>query len=60
MLTALFLPATLVTGFFGMNTKGLPFAEDDNGFWYAFGIAGVAAAITYFVLLLILRRRADH
>lgn len=60
MLTALFLPATLVTGFFGMNTKGLPFAEDNNGFWYAFGIAGLAAGLTYFALLLILRRRAGH
>ena len=58
MLTALFLPATLVTGFFGMNTKGLPFAEDEFGFWYAFGIAGIAAAMTYLALLLILRRRA--
>ena len=57
MLTALFLPATLVTGFFGMNTKGLPFAEDDLGFWYAFGIAAIAAALTYFALLFILRRR---
>lgn len=57
MLTALFLPATLVTGFFGMNTKGLPFGEDEFGFWYAFGIAAIAAALTYFALLFILRRR---
>jgi Mg2+ and Co2+ transporter CorA len=60
MLTALFLPATLVTGFFGMNTKGLPFAEDEFGFWYAFGIAAIAAALTYFALLLILRRRTSE
>ena len=57
MLTALFLPATLVSGFFGMNTKGLPFAEDELGFWYAFGVAAIAAALTYFALLFILRRR---
>jgi len=57
MLTALFLPATLVSGFFGMNTKGLPFAEDDYGFWYAFGAAGVAALLTYLALVFILRRR---
>ena len=58
MLTALFLPATLVSGFFGMNTKGLPFAEDDYGFWYASGIAAVAALLTYLALAYILRRRA--
>lgn len=58
MLTALFLPATLVTGFFGMNTKGLPFAEDDLGFWYAFGVAAIAAAATYVILLRVLRRRS--
>jgi zinc transporter len=57
MLTALFLPATLVTGFFGMNTKGLPFAEDDLGFWYAFAAAAIAAVATYVILQLALRRR---
>ncbi len=58
MLTALFLPATLVTGFFGMNTKGLPFGEDEAGFWFAFCIAVMAAGMTYLALRFILRRRA--
>ena len=58
MLTALFLPATLVTGVFGMNTKGLPFGEDEAGFWFAFGIAVMAAGMTYLALRFILRRRA--
>lgn len=57
MLTALFLPATLVTGLFGMNTKGLPFAEDDFGFWYALLVAGVAALATYLVLTLAGQRK---
>jgi zinc transporter len=29
------MPPTLVTGFFGMNTKNLPFAETDGGTVFA-------------------------
>ncbi len=32
MLTMLFLPPTLITGVFGMNTKGLLFGDNDNAF----------------------------
>lgn len=56
MLTAVFLPATLVTGLFGMNTKGLPFAEDDRGFWLACVVAVLAASLVYFGLTAALRR----
>jgi zinc transporter len=35
VITTVILPPTLVTGVFGMNTKGLPFTEDPNGFIYA-------------------------
>jgi magnesium transporter len=31
LLSGLFLPLTLVTGFFGMNTGGLPFTDDSYG-----------------------------
>ena len=31
IVSAIFLPLTLVTGFFGMNTGGLPFVNDSNG-----------------------------
>jgi magnesium transporter len=31
IISAVFLPLTLVTGFFGMNTGGLPFTEDSDG-----------------------------
>jgi len=31
IISAIFLPLTLVTGFFGMNTGGLPFVTDPNG-----------------------------
>ena len=31
IISAVFLPLTLVTGFFGMNTGGLPYTDDANG-----------------------------
>jgi len=31
VLSAIFMPLTLVTGFFGMNTGGLPYINDENG-----------------------------
>jgi Mg2+ and Co2+ transporter CorA len=43
VITAVLLPATLVTGYFGMNTKNLPFAESDSGTFYATLICLAAA-----------------
>jgi magnesium transporter len=37
VLTAIFLPLNLVTGFFGMNFEGLPFIHSARGFWWTFG-----------------------
>lgn len=31
-ITALLLPATLITGIFGMNVKGLPLTDSETGF----------------------------
>ena len=39
-----------MTGFFGMNTKDLPFQNLNEGTWYAFALAVAAAAITYWAL----------
>jgi zinc transporter len=50
LLTALFLPITLITGIFGMNVGGLPWVEEDSGFWWVFGIM-VLTAVTSLVLL---------
>ncbi len=52
VVTTLLLPATFVTGFFGMNLKNLPFAESEEGTIYATLICMVAAG---FVLLLMRR-----
>jgi Mg2+ and Co2+ transporter CorA len=36
VLTAIFLPLNLVTGFFGMNFEGLPLIHSPTGFWIIF------------------------
>ncbi len=50
VLTALFMPATLVTGLFGMNTHGLPFGSDETGFWWATVVAAGGSGAVYLVL----------
>ena len=50
ILTACLLPPTLVTGFFGMNTKDMPFQNTDGGTWMAFGVAAIASAASYWAL----------
>ncbi|MBM3562572.1 MAG: magnesium transporter CorA [Alphaproteobacteria bacterium] len=48
--TMLLLPATFVTGFFGMNTKNLLFSEDDNGTLYATILCVLASATALFLM----------
>jgi zinc transporter len=55
VVTTLLLPPAFVTGLFGMNTKGLPFADSDYGTIYATIICVLAAGVAY---LLIRRYRA--
>ena len=50
IITALMLPATLVTGLFGMNTGGMPLADGPHGTLVATLIAGSAAGVTYWLL----------
>ncbi|WP_245436295.1 CorA family divalent cation transporter [Methylobacterium sp. V23] len=50
ILTALFLPPTLVTGVFGMNTKGLFLGEFEDGSLLALLICAVAALAVYGVI----------
>jgi Mg2+ and Co2+ transporter CorA len=52
VLTALLMPATLVTGFFGMNTGGLPFAHGGGGTALAALAAVLSSLGTYFALRL--------
>jgi zinc transporter len=50
VLTALFLPPTLITGIFGMNTKGLPFTEWETAFLWACALM-VGSVIAVFLIL---------
>ncbi|WP_038365524.1 CorA family divalent cation transporter [Bosea sp. UNC402CLCol] len=53
ILTALFLPATFITGLFGINVKGLPWVESEAGAIYVSLACMLAALLT----LILLRRR---
>ena len=44
VLTAIFMPLNLITGFFGMNFEFLPLIHSSNGFWIAFGFMMVVVA----------------
>jgi zinc transporter len=50
ILSACLLPPTLVTGFFGMNTKDLPLAGTDGGTWLALAVAAVSGGACYWAL----------
>ena len=50
ILTACLLPPTLVTGFFGMNTKDMPLQNTDGGTWFALLVAFAAGAVSYWAL----------
>jgi Mg2+ and Co2+ transporter CorA len=38
VITAIFLPLNLITGFFGMNFDNLPLIHSSRGFWQALGL----------------------
>jgi len=50
VMSALLLPATLVTGFFGMNTSGLPFAGGAEGTIFAAFMGILASGLVYWWL----------
>jgi Mg2+ and Co2+ transporter CorA len=43
---------------FGMNLKGVPFADDENGFWMAFAICLLSSALTYAIVWISSRKNA--
>jgi Mg2+ and Co2+ transporter CorA len=55
VLTAIFLPLNLITGFFGMNFEALPLIHSSGGFWIAF-----AAMVSVGVGLLLFFRRKRY
>ncbi|QQE06694.1 magnesium transporter CorA family protein [Cupriavidus sp. ISTL7] len=40
MITALFMPLTLITGIFGMNFERMPWLQEPGGFWWSIGLMG--------------------
>jgi zinc transporter len=50
VVTTLLLPATFVTGYFGMNTKSLLFSENENGTLYATLLSIVASGLVLFLM----------
>lgn len=53
VLTAIFLPLNLITGFFGMNFDFLPWIHQDSGVWSALALMGVVVV----GLVLLFRRK---
>ena len=54
VLTAIFLPLNLITGFFGMNFEFLPLIHQQRGLWWAMGFMLTVAVI---LLLVFWRKR---
>jgi zinc transporter len=50
VLTAVFLPPTLIAGLFGMNLAGAPFSSSPLGFWLSAGITALSSILTLFGL----------
>ena len=50
VLTALLMPPTLVTGIFGMNTKGLPLTDVETGFLWAALLMLLSSVAAYLVM----------
>ncbi|RBP06445.1 zinc transporter [Roseiarcus fermentans] len=50
VVTTLLLPPAFVTGYFGMNTKNLPFTESDYGTLYASGLCALAALAVFLLI----------
>lgn len=50
VLTAILMPPTLVTGIFGMNTKGLPFTDLDTAFLWASLLMILSSFAAYLIM----------
>lgn len=50
VVTTVLLPPAFVTGYFGMNTKGLPFSDSDYGTLYATILCLLAAGVVYLLI----------
>ncbi|WP_370262816.1 magnesium transporter CorA family protein [Limnobacter sp.] len=58
MLTAIFMPLTLITGLFGMNFENMPFLHHASGFWISVGLMAISAGISALIIVLIRGRQS--
>lgn len=49
VITALFMPLTLITGIFGMNFAEMPLLSDKAGFWITMGMMAAVVALLLFL-----------
>jgi zinc transporter len=49
-MTTVLLPINLITGVFGMNTGGLPWADSSDGFWHALVFMSIGVVVSLGVL----------
>ncbi|CAG9178945.1 hypothetical protein LMG23992_03874 [Cupriavidus laharis] len=45
LITALFMPLTLITGIFGMNFERMPWLREPDGFWWSLGLMGAVVVV---------------
>jgi Mg2+ and Co2+ transporter CorA len=57
MLTAIFMPLTLITGIFGMNFSWMPLLDHSDGFLITIGIMSISSAVS---LALIYQIKSRH
>jgi len=57
IMSGIFMPLTLITGFFGINTGGLPWVHEDNGTLYVVMVSVVIEIIFLVTFLLLLRKK---
>ena len=55
IISGIFLPLTLITGFFGMNTGGLPLTNNPNGTLYVI-IFSIISEILFLILFFALSK----
>jgi Mg2+ and Co2+ transporter CorA len=62
VITALFMPLTLITGIFGMNFAKMPWINDDIGFKWTIGLMGLSVLLFLVVIGLqsYFRNREQH
>ncbi|HEX4918204.1 MAG TPA: magnesium transporter CorA family protein [Limnobacter sp.] len=57
MLTAIFMPLTLITGLFGMNFENMPLLQQPAGFWWSIALMVLSACVSVLIILVIRGRQ---